>query len=109
MEWEANLRQECYDDGRLCEAPTILQAQDAVVDLLAHLKGKPHGKSGGWKHLHVDFFTREKLEGVQSFLKMYGNPLSKTYGHWQLYSIQAAIALGQGTEKSANSCQGNLL
>ncbi|KAJ3810916.1 hypothetical protein F5876DRAFT_22197, partial [Lentinula aff. lateritia] len=38
-----------------------------------------------------------KLEGMRGFLKLYSDPLSATYGKWQASSIQAAVALGQGT------------
>ncbi|KAF9072510.1 hypothetical protein BDP27DRAFT_1492989, partial [Rhodocollybia butyracea] len=94
---ENNLKEECYADGKLREAPTILLAQAAVIDLLAHLKGEPRGKSGGYKHAHIDFFTREKLKGMRSFLKLYTDPGSKTYGQWRASSLQAAITLGRGT------------
>ena len=34
---------------------------------------------------------------MQSFLKLYSDPLSKTYSQWRASSIQAAVALGRGT------------
>ncbi|KAJ3739327.1 hypothetical protein DFH05DRAFT_1366085, partial [Lentinula detonsa] len=45
----------------------------------------------------IDFFTREKLEGMRSFMKLYSDTLSKTYGQWRVSSIQAAVSLGRGT------------
>ncbi|KIK51928.1 hypothetical protein GYMLUDRAFT_64528 [Collybiopsis luxurians FD-317 M1] len=55
---------ECLSNGKLHEAPSVELVQDAVADLLAHLKGAPQGKSGRYKHAHIDFFTSEKLQGI---------------------------------------------
>ncbi|KIK64327.1 hypothetical protein GYMLUDRAFT_56864 [Collybiopsis luxurians FD-317 M1] len=49
-------------DGRLHEAQTIESAQDAITNLLAHLRGEPQGLSGGYKHLHIDFFIQRHME-----------------------------------------------
>ncbi|THU79077.1 hypothetical protein K435DRAFT_698705, partial [Dendrothele bispora CBS 962.96] len=54
-------------------------------------------RSGGYKHPQIDFFTREKLEGMRTFLKLYTDPLLKTYGQWHALSIQAAVSLDRGT------------
>ncbi|KAJ3739623.1 hypothetical protein EV360DRAFT_29836, partial [Lentinula raphanica] len=83
--------------GRLHEAPTIDTAHAAAVDLTVYLKGESRGKSGGFKHPHFDFWTREKLEGMRIFLNLYTDLQSLTSGKWRASSIQAAVSLGRGT------------
>ncbi|KAJ3816431.1 hypothetical protein F5880DRAFT_1619331 [Lentinula raphanica] len=88
---------ERYLNGRLHGAPTIDTAHAAAVDLTVYLKGESRGKSGGFKHPHFDFWTREKLEGMRIFLNLYTDLQSLTSGKWRASSIQAAVSLGRGT------------
>ncbi|KAJ7080900.1 hypothetical protein B0H15DRAFT_748478, partial [Mycena belliarum] len=102
----ANIYDPFCAPGKLREAPPITQAAEAVKDLTAELRGEPRGpRSKGYKDPDFDPFIRPRLEGLRTFLNLYTNPMSKTYGHWGASALQAAVGLGRGTHTMRNLCK----
>ena len=57
------------------------------------MKGQSRGKGGGYKDPDFDPWARHRLEGIRTFLKLYTDKLSVTYGKWGASALQAAVAL----------------
>ncbi|KAJ7633972.1 hypothetical protein B0H17DRAFT_1149833 [Mycena rosella] len=91
--------------GRLREAPTIAAATAAVKDLAAALRGESRGASKGYKDPKHDPFVRHRLEGMCTFLNLYIDMRSKTYGHWGASALQASIGLGRGRHCMRTLCK----
>ncbi|KAJ7658886.1 hypothetical protein B0H17DRAFT_1213092 [Mycena rosella] len=91
--------------GRLREAPTIAAATAAVKDLAAALRGVSRGASKGYKDPKHDPFVRHRLEGMRTFLNLYIDTRSKTYGHWGASALQASIGLGRGRHCMRTLCK----
>lgn len=77
------------------QAPSQEECLGALEDL--NLLIRPKRNTGaGYKDPELDLWTRARLEGMQSMLRMYTNQLSHTYAHWEASSFQTAIAMGRG-------------
>ncbi|KAF8058012.1 hypothetical protein FPV67DRAFT_1428985, partial [Lyophyllum atratum] len=84
-------------EGKLREAPNVLQASHALKDLNEKIKGPSKGKGGGYKApTDLDPFVRVRLEGMRTFLNLYTDPRSNTFEKWGASSYQAALGLGRG-------------
>ncbi|KAF8057783.1 hypothetical protein FPV67DRAFT_1360849, partial [Lyophyllum atratum] len=84
-------------EGKLREAPNVLQASRALKDLNELTRGPPKGKGGGYKAPSLDPFIKPRLEGMRTLLHFYTDPRSTTYEKWAASSLQAAVGLGRGT------------
>ncbi|KAJ7765903.1 hypothetical protein DFH07DRAFT_955567 [Mycena maculata] len=83
-------------DGHLREAPSVAVADAALADLGKVLR-PPQKKGPGYIDPKIDPFTRSRIEGMRSFLVLYANPKSPTYGKWKAASTAAAITMCQGS------------
>ncbi|KAJ6448581.1 hypothetical protein C8R45DRAFT_1115184 [Mycena sanguinolenta] len=82
-------------DGKLREAPSILDALAALKDLKELLR--PHRRTGrGYIDPGLDRFVRVQMESMEIMLNFYTGNLSKTRGLWAASSLQAAVARGKG-------------
>ena len=82
-------------DGHLRQAPTQLQAVDALKDLKEILR-PPRKTGGGYKDPKIDPFVRIRMEGMQTMLNFYTNTRSMTFDKWGASACQAAVSLGRG-------------
>ena len=83
--------------GKKREAPTIILATNALQDLKTLLK--PPRKTGrGYVEPDINPFIRIRMEGMQAMLNFFVTKQSTTFDAWGKSSLQAAIALGHGTD-----------
>jgi len=85
----------CNCDGHQRQAPTQIQAVDALKDLKVILH-PPWEKGPRYQCPNIDPFVRIQLEGMQTMLNLYTNPCSVTYEKWGACACQAAVSLGRG-------------
>ncbi|KAJ7135031.1 hypothetical protein C8R43DRAFT_894625 [Mycena crocata] len=82
-------------DGKLREAPTVVDALAALVDLRELMR--PHRNTGrGYRDPGIDPFVRIRMEAMKIMLNFYTADLSKTKGFWAASSLQAAVSQGKG-------------
>jgi hypothetical protein len=81
--------------GHLRISPTQTNALAALKDLEPLIRPKRQ-TGAGYQDPELDLWTRARLDGMQSLLRMYTNPDSRTYNHWSASSYQTAIGLGRG-------------
>jgi hypothetical protein len=91
-------------DGKLREAPTQLQATDALKHLVEKLR--PPRKTGrGYYDPGIDPFTRIRMEGMRGMLNLYTNQHSATYDKWLKSACHAAISMGKGRYCACQLCR----
>lgn len=78
------------------QAPAMADALAALKDMRAKLRGESRGKSGGYKALSIDAFTRHRMDGMCSLLSLYTDEWSLTYNKWGASSLQAAVTFQRG-------------
>ena len=82
-------------DGKIREAPTIIEAMKALADLQKKLN-PPRKTGNGHLDPKINPFVRTRMEGMRCLLNFFTNPRSTTHAHWGASSLQASIALGRG-------------
>ena len=82
-------------DGKIREAPTIIEAMEALADLQKQLN-PPRKTGNGHLDPKINPFVRTRMEGMRCLLNFFTNPRSMTHAHWGASSLQASIALGRG-------------
>lgn len=83
--------------GKKREAPTIIQATNALQDLKMLLK--PPRKTGqGYIEPDINPFVRIRMEGMQATLNFYITKQSTMFNAWGKSSLQAAITSGHGRD-----------
>ncbi|KAF8222320.1 hypothetical protein L208DRAFT_1323264 [Tricholoma matsutake] len=82
-------------EGKLREAPTQIQAHEALKDLKIKLH-PPRNMGRGFKDPKLDPFVRIRMESMQSMLHFYTTPQFFTYDKWGASACQAAISTGRG-------------
>ena len=90
--------------GQVRSIPTQVKALEGLEDLKKIIH--PSRNTGrGYKNPGTDLWCRARLEGMQSLLNMFTNPLSWTYDQWGGSACQAAIGLGRGQHCARQLCK----
>ena len=81
--------------GHVNGSPTLHHAVTALHELDAIVRPR-RNKGAGYKDPDLDLYTRARLEGMQSMLRMYTMSNSQTYLNWGASGLQAAVGMGHG-------------
>lgn len=84
------------------QSPTIPAALAALHDIEATLK--PPRKKGGYKDVHINSFTRERMETMRTFLSHYTNGSSDVCGQWIAASRRTSTGMSKHDWFARNLC-----
>ncbi|KIJ96797.1 hypothetical protein K443DRAFT_124304 [Laccaria amethystina LaAM-08-1] len=82
-------------EGKLKEAPTLIQALAALKDL-RDILNPPQKTGAGHKDPGFDLFVQQKVKGMMSLLNFYMMWHSYTYGKWGASALQVSVSMGRG-------------
>ena len=84
-------------NGKMQMVPSMLMAEQALIDVNTFLCGKTKGKGGGFHAPKLDPFIQSRMEVIRTFLNLFTSPNSSTYNKWAASSLQASMSIGHGT------------